>query len=617
MHLNTPKEMYERRVNRYSELLQRQERADRIIGSLRLAVSIVAIAAATLMYVRNYDYMFIAAVLAVGSGIFLSLVLRHRRLRTRMHYATLLRDINNCSLQKLGGDWETSEDDGGDFRDDGHHYSSDLDIFGRASLYQWVNTAKTFEGRRRLRDLFLGLVGDINDIGERQAAVSELAQMLTWRQRFLAEGMMASHSITGDTERLVAWAKESNALFRKPWIIALTRICPAITLTLCLTGLFLKLLPWVWPITALGFQFLLLASRAKERHSTFNITEKYADDLRAYHKMLEHYETRTFTSSRLKTIREVLGSTTGREAHRQIKGLSRIISSVSDRRNGMYIIFNTLVLWDFQVMIALERWKQNTGHCLEAWLNALGEIEALASLAVIRFDNPHWVMPLLCDDAEAVFAAEGLGHPLLSERRVCNDVSIGNQARVLLITGSNMSGKSTLLRTVGINLVLAYAGAPVCATLLRASLMSIHTSMRVNDSLGDNISSFYAELLRIKAIVNAASLGTKIFFLLDEVFKGTNSLDRHTGATVLISKLSETNAIGLVSTHDLELSELGQPAGKIANYHFREYYEDGRICFDYKLRPGPSTTRNALHLMKLAGIDVMGSDLRHYPRGKC
>jgi DNA mismatch repair ATPase MutS len=213
-------------------------------------------------------------------------------------------------------------------------------------------------------------------------------------------------------------------------------------------------------------------------------------------------------------------------------------------------------------------------------------------------------MPVFCDGNETVFEAKGIGHPLLTGKRTHNDLVIDNKVKVLLITGSNMSGKSTLLRTAGINLVLAYAGAPVCASWFQASIMGINTCMRIGDNLGENISSFYAELLRIKKIVTEAAAGKRIFYLLDEIFKGTNSLDRHTGAKVLINKLSHTNCIGLVSTHDLELCELERENDRIANYHFQEYYKNGRIYFDYELRPGPSTTRNALYLMQLAGIDV-------------
>jgi DNA mismatch repair ATPase MutS len=234
-------------------------------------------------------------------------------------------------------------------------------------------------------------------------------------------------------------------------------------------------------------------------------------------------------------------------------------------------------------------------------VDTAAELEGLASLAIIHFDHPEWAMPEIVPDNAGIVAVN-MGHPLLVNS-ICNDISIDKHAGILLITGSNMSGKSTLLRTVGINLVLAYAGAPVCARQFRCSLLRIYTCMRVSDNLGKNISSFYAELLRIKQIVSASQTEGKIFFLLDEIFKGTNSQDRHTGAKVLIRQLSKVGAMGMVSTHDQELGDHESELG-IRNYHFREYYKNDEIYFDYKLRSGISTTRNAMYLIKMAGIDV-------------
>ena len=600
--LEASKQMYERREGRYNELLQKQEKAERLISNLRLIVFASGAGAATLVYVV-YSLMPATALFVVFLAMYIYLVVRHRRIRDRIKYITILRDINACSLKRLNEEWNTFPDDGRDFTNENHAYSSDLDIFGHNSLFQWVNTAITYEGRRKLRDLFLGVMGTSGDVRDRQEAVTELAPMLTWRQRFLAEGTVASAEMR-DTGDLLAWGRESNAIFRNPLVIFLIRLSPVITVALSIMGYVSNTIPWSWPTAALGLQFAILAYMGKERDRLLRISESYTEDLKVYYKMLKCFEVQIFTSSHINKIKQGIRNETTSPAFKQLDGLSSIINAASDRRNGLYIIFNTLTLWDFQVIIALERWKQKSGHLLGDWFDALGRIEALASLAVIRLDNPEWVIPAIRDQNEAVFEAEGLGHPLLPSKRTYNDVTTSDNKRVLLITGSNMSGKSTLLRTAGINLVLAYAGSPVCASSMRASMMEIHTCMRVGDNLGANISSFYAELLRIKTIVSAADSGERVFYLLDEVFKGTNSLDRHTGAKALINKLSNTNSIGLVSTHDLELCDLVNTNGKIANFHFQEHFESGRICFDYKLRYGCSTTRNALYLMRLAGIDV-------------
>ena len=253
-------------------------------------------------------------------------------------------------------------------------------------------------------------------------------------------------------------------------------------------------------------------------------------------------------------------------------------------------------------MIALESLKKKSGKLIKTWLDTIGEFEALSSLSNLRYDNPDWTFPKITDKPYYIRARD-MGHPLITENRVCNDLKIDGPTRALLITGSNMSGKSTYLRTAGINLVLAYAGGPVCAKEFHCNIFYIYTCMRVSDNLEKNISSFYAELLRIKEIVDE-SKRSKVFFLLDEIFKGTNSHDRHEGAKILIKRLLDNNAIGLISTHDLELGVLErESSGKVRNYHFKEYYKNREIHFDYKLNPGISTTRNAMYLIKMVGIN--------------
>ncbi len=596
---------YKKREDNYNKLLKKQEKAERYIINLRPAVFIAGIGASVPLYMVQ-SYILLTAVLVAFGAMFVYLVVRHEKLKNNMEYTTLLRDINTYSLKRLKGEWNTFADSGEDFRDSGHSYSEDLDIFGKNSLFQWINTANTFTGRQKLSRLFLGLVGNSNDIRERQEAVDELAATLSWRQRFQAEGMLTKGKMH-DPEELIHWASESSGFFRNFWVISIFRICPIVTVILVIAGFVLNKIPWYLPAAALVLQFASLSYKISERYRMFSIAEKFADDLKVYYKMMERFEKHNFKSSYIKKIKDGIKDKRGAEVFKQVDKLSSTIDSISNRRNLFYIFFNILALWDFQNIIALERWKQKSGHLLRKWFDALGKIEALASLSVIRFENPDWVIPAICEGDETVLAAKSIGHPLLTGKRIYNDLAIDSKIKVLLITGSNMSGKSTLLRTAGINLVLAYAGAPVCARCFQTSLMEINTCMRVADNLGENISSFYAEILRIKKIVTEADTGRRVFFLLDEIFKGTNSLDRHTGAKVLINKLCLTNSIGLVSTHDLELCELERENGNIANYHFQEYYKDEMIYFDYKLRPGPSTTRNARYLMQLAGIDVESS----------
>jgi DNA mismatch repair ATPase MutS len=318
--------------------------------------------------------------------------------------------------------------------------------------------------------------------------------------------------------------------------------------------------------------------------------------------MIKLIEEKNFHSKLLMDIKhEFIGEKF--KASKAINKLSKISNKVSDRRNLFSILLNAIFLWDFHLIAQLENWKKQYGKLVMPWLNAIGDMEALSSLSIIGFDNPKWTLPVI-DNCPKV-KAENTAHPLLSNDAVCNCVEINISSSILLITGSNMSGKSTFLRTIGINLVLAYAGASVRADEFSCGLMNIYTCMRISDNLEKNISSFYAEIIRIKKVVTAANVGEAVFFLLDEIFKGTNSLDRHTGAEALINMLSKENTLGIVSTHDLELGDLENKNQKVKNYNFQEYYKDNEIHFDYKLRKGVSTTRNAKFLMKLAGIEFI------------
>jgi DNA mismatch repair ATPase MutS len=314
--------------------------------------------------------------------------------------------------------------------------------------------------------------------------------------------------------------------------------------------------------------------------------------------MVTLIEQEEFNSRHLQDLKRRLINDQGQTAGEQISKLVKISEAIANRYNQLYIFFNIFLLLDYQFMFALERWKEQSGKNLHIWLNIIAEFEALSSLAVLQHDFPEWTTPELFEDG-TIFNASEMGHPLLMNSGVPNNLKFEDPKNILLITGSNMSGKSTLLRTVGINLVLAYAGGNVCAKTFKCSFMDIYTCMRVSDNLEKNISSFYAELLRIKMIIKAVEEGKIIFFLLDEIFKGNNSIDRHTGARMLIKKLSKANLLGLVSTHDLELGGLEEENHKIKNYHFQEYYENDKICFDYKLSPGVSQTRNAVFLMKI------------------
>ncbi len=595
------KALYEKRKMKYEKLLVKFTKMADLISNLRLAAFILGVLGAIALIIFRLYYL-CAAEAIVSTTIFIWLVTKHGKLLEFKKYASLLVKINENSLKRLTGEWRTFSDNGEEFKDENHSFSYDLDLFGESSFFQMINTASTFLGRIALKDCLTELPESKKDIVKRQGAIKELASKLKWRQRFEAEGMTAS-SGRQDPSDLIAWSGEKMESCRKPWFIAGIRILPAITVFLLISAYIFNLLPKYWAAATLVVQFILLLYKRKQRDSVFSRAAKYKNDIKSYYKMLQMIEKETFKSELLCELKALIGSKKGIRASRQIDKLSKIIDSTSQRYNIFYWIFNLITLWDYQNLIALESWKAESADSIKQWLDVIAQTETLNSLAILKYDHPEWAMPVLEED-KTLYEATDMGHPLLNDSGVHNDLSAAMPVKALLVTGSNMSGKSTFLRTAGINLVLAYSGAPACAKAFKASVMEIYTCMRVSDNMGKSISSFYAELLRIKTIVKAAAEKKKIFFLLDEIFKGTNSIDRHTGAKVLIERLVKTDSIGMVSTHDLELCTMENTNNMIRNYHFREYYENGEIRFDYKLRSGASTTRNAIYLMKMAGIEI-------------
>ncbi|WMJ80463.1 DNA repair protein [Clostridium sp. MB40-C1] len=592
---------YVNKLKTYENLIKEQNKSVAIIGYLRLLTVIIGLSVT--FYTFNIKSYYISAgVFILQLVIFIYLVMEHDKEIKKRKYSIALKDINEKAIKKLNGQWKSFEDDGSEFKDEKHSYSGDLDIFGKNSLFQWINSSKTFIGRQKLKNRLTSPLRTPLDINMTQQSLNELATDLEWRQLFEAEGMIISNVCINPKE-LYEWAKDRNELYVKPWLILLVKLLPAATLILIILSFFTSVINFNLPRFMLFVQLTVLFIGAKKRSKTFNNIYKYKNSISIYFRLLSLIMEKDFKSDYLKQLKNNLVISQNECALKSIKKLSNIYDKVSDRKNMLFIIVNILLLWDYQCMIEFEKWRINSGKNLEKWLDVIGEFEALNSISNIIYDNPQWVMPSI-SDGDFIIKANELGHPLLGDKRIHNNITIDNKKNILLITGSNMSGKSTFLRTVGINLILSYIGAPVCAKKFECSMMEIFTCMRISDNLENNISSFYAEILRIKMIVESVREKRKVFFLLDELFKGTNSIDRHDGAKALIKQLGEQGASGIISTHDLELCDLQYEYSKIKNYHFQEYYLNNQLKFDYKIREGVSTTRNALYLIKLAGIDL-------------
>ncbi|KUO76714.1 MAG: DNA mismatch repair protein [Desulfosporosinus sp. BRH_c37] len=595
-----PKKQYEKRRAFYARRVEKLTQRINRLSNLRLALFFAGCALAGFLYMSQRSSLGFSILLFTVVS-FAALVLWHQNLRTKQSYIQVIYEIYEQALKRLAGEWKSFPDTGEDFKDPDHPFSEDLDLFGPSSLFQWTNTAKTFRGREKLKEWLSEYPVEGGVIQKKQEAIKELALNLAWRHRFMAEAGATKNPLNSPT-RIIEWAKSYDPSYLRPGIVIAARALPIITLTFLFIYIFTSKVSFWFPLAGFFLQAIILFA-GKQRSKALEAVYVYKDSIRIYEKMLERFEKRTFKSEYLQQLKKGLFDRDGRKAFEQIKKLSGLAELISNRGNSMFLVINIFTLWDIQCMIALEAWKEKSGRSLGRWVDTIAELEGLASLAIIHFDHRDWTLPKFASENSGLVAVN-LGHPLLVNS-TSNDLSIEKRSGILLITGSNMSGKSTLLRTVGINLVLAYAGAPVCAKGFSCSMMQIYSCMRVSDNLGENISSFYAELLRIKQIVSATKAEKKIFFLLDEIFKGTNSQDRHAGAKVLIRQLSKAGAMGMVSTHDLELGDLERESERrIRNYHFREFYKNDEIHFDYKLRPGISTTRNAMYLIKMAGIDV-------------
>lgn len=595
-----PKKRYEKRRTYYARRLEKLTQEINRLSNLRLALFFAGCALAVFLYMTQRISLGLG-ILSLTVVSFTALVFWHQALRTKQTYLQVICEIYDQALKRIAGEWKSFPDTGENFKDPAHPYSEDLDLFGASSLFQWINTAKTFRGREKLKEWLIESTVEVSLIQKKQAAIKELALNLAWRHRFMAEARVTKRPLISPTP-IIDWAKTYDPAYLRPWIVILARALPTITLTFVLLYFLTSKVSYWFPLAGFFIQALILFA-GRQRGKALEAVYAYKDSIKTYEKMLERFEKRSFKSEYLQELKTSLFDRDGKKAFEQIRKLSGLAELISNRSNSMFLVINILTLWDIQCMISLEAWKEKSGRFLGRWVDTIAELEGLTSLAIINFDHQEWALPEF-DPNNSGITAVNLGHPLLADS-TANDLAIEKRSGILLITGSNMSGKSTLLRTVGINLVLAYAGAPVCAKSFSCSMLKIYSCMRVSDNLGENISSFYAELLRIKQIVSATKTEQRIFFLLDEIFKGTNSQDRHAGAKVLIRQLSKAGAIGMVSTHDLELGELERESErKIRNYHFREFYKNDEIHFDYKLRPGISTTRNALYLIKMAGIEV-------------
>lgn len=620
--MRLPEEMYKKRVDVYGKKFEIYIRKSSATGNYKLLVFFTGLVGAAVLFFLKL-YIIMAGVILVFGGVFVYLSVYHNKLIKKKNYSQAMFQINQMCHKRAIGKWNEFFDKGEEFENPQHNYTYDLDIFGKGSLFQMLNMTGTYSGRQKLAELLLNPLQKKSDIIERQEALQELGGKLVFRHKLFSHALISNKntSLTEDNETdkkrrrtlldtmnklddVYSWAKEEKGLYRSPKFKLLIYGMPAASFCLLVLGI-IGIVPLYLPIICYILQFIMIGFRADKRTRSFELVEKYSNTLKVYGSVLKQFETEKFSSSYINKLKNTLRDESGNPAWKQIERLSKLWELIANRYNLMHVIVNTATLWDYHCLAALENWKRSGGKYVKKWFDTIGEVEALCSMSLMYHDTPGFVIPQICEEKTSRIEAAQLGHPLLPNGRKCNDVVINPAKPILLITGSNMSGKSTFLRTIGISLILSYLGLPVCAESYSCPVLKVYACMRTSDNLGQSVSSFYAELLRVKMIVEAVEKGEKVFFLLDEIFKGTNSADRHTGAKMLINQLDKKGAWGLVSTHDLELADMEKDSGgRISNYHFKEYYKDNKIYFDYQLRKGVSDTRNAIFLMKMAGVTL-------------
>ncbi len=586
--------VYGDRLTALSQLQLRDKQRERALGYAKLTVAAVTIAAAVW---ARHDVRELALVLAPVVA-FVVLAVRQEQLLATIRYRTRAMAFYDRGMLRLAGNWARTEDGGEGFLDPAHPYARDLDLFGHASLFQFLSSARTRSGEETLAHWLLASAPPA-EVAARQIAVRELQGRLDFRERLFATGETVRASV--HPEALCSWGGAS-AVFAGGGV----RVTVSVLAVLWAVSILIWAV-WGFPIAPLLMTVLNFAysHRLYARHErAAGAIEAAAKDLALLAKVLALVETEQVKSPKLKELQAELQSQ-GELPSQAIRRLARMVELIEARHSLFARPFDLVTFWSTQLICSAEHWQRQYGSAIRNWLSAVGQFEALVSLSSFAYEHPDYPMAELVA-GEELFEAQGLAHPLLpSQNAATNDVRLCQGQQLMILSGPNMAGKSTFIRSIGVNAVLAQCGAPVRAHRLRMSPLAIAASICVLDSLADGMSRFYAEIHRIKLIADLAQGSTPVLFLLDELLSGTNSHDRLVGTQFVLKSLLDHRAIGVVSTHDLALTKIPEMlGGRAFNCHFEDRYDDGRLIFDYKLKAGIVQTSNALKLMKSIGLGV-------------
>ncbi|MBN1414965.1 MAG: hypothetical protein JW973_07695 [Bacteroidales bacterium] len=531
--------------------------------------------------------------------VFGFLVKRHIRVTDRKKHVQQLISIHNREIDILSYRFGQL-DAGAEFIDVHHRYSYDLDLFGEGSLFQFINRTVMKKGRAKLASWLTGPSTDTGVMLLRQAALKELAEKKDFRLDFRATGEITIDN-TDDLQKVTDWFNEPP-VFLGNWFYRIARIVFPLLSAICLiltlvNSEFYRLLILLFLV-----QLTIIGLKIRTTGRIHGLLSRHLLTFKKLYRLLNLIEKEEFHTDYMTELKARFNGQ-GNSAHRAINQLSKLLSAFDNRLNILAgLVLNGFLLWDVQCIWRLETWKSRYRNHFTPWVDGMAEMDALVSLATFHFNYPDYCFPELTD--HEVIHATGLGHPLIPyEQRVCNDFRIASEGIVVMITGANMAGKSTFLRSAGVNLVLAMAGAPVCAEKFAFRPAYLYTSMRTSDSLQHHESYFYAELKRIKAIVDELAAGKKMLIMLDEILKGTNSTDKHKGSLAVLDRIFFLGGTGIIATHDLELarSELRYP-NRLVNQCFEIEINGAEVSFDYILRDGITQKMNASLLMRQMGI---------------
>lgn len=592
-----PENHYTERLSLTEGQLQQVKKQIFRISMLRLALFIAGIAG--LYFFFNQTTLLIICICLTFFPLFI-LVKIHNRFFIRKEWLETQARIIQEELQALSGDYSSFED-GKEYTNPEHPYSFDLDIFGRRSLFQSINRTCTFFGKVRLAEWLQNHLHEKTSIEKRQEMVREISEHTLFREQFRVAGLV-HHGQSSDAEKIQAWSQSPAQYLHAGWVKTFIWGVPVINSLLLITSL----AGWIsFSWLGLSFGIFLVLSFGIIKRATY-IQETYGKQLKSlngYARLIALAKAEDWKSAGMQELMERL-NLNGQSPVQALQQLSKELDRLDLRNNQfLYVLLEGSIFFQLQEIVRIERWKARYGQHISKWLETVGELDALCSLGTFAYNHPQYTYPELTEKPFC-FLATQMGHPLMpASQCVKNDATIPSRPFFLIITGANMAGKSTYLRTIGVNYLLACIGAPVCCERLKLHPNQLITSLRTSDSLSDNESYFFAELKRLKRIIDLLNQGQQLFIILDEILKGTNSMDKQKGSFDLIRQFMQLKANGIIATHDLLLGNLiKQFPEEIRNYCFEADIKENELTFSYKLREGVAQNMNACFLMKKMGI---------------